>query len=84
MRIKTGIIASNKQQKTVIATVYSYKSHPKYKKRFRVSSRYHIDNPESTKYEIGDSVTFYECRPLSKLKRWTLVKPEAATPKATK
>ncbi len=75
MRSKKGLVTSNKQEKTLVVTVHSYKSHPKYKKRFRTSSKYHVDNPENQKFEVGDEVRIYETRPLSKLKRWTIIKP---------
>jgi len=79
IRTKKGIIASNKQEKTVIIEVFTYESHPKYKKRFRKTKKYHVDNPESKKFEIGDDVTIYESKPISKLKKWTLVKPNQPT-----
>lgn len=72
MREKKGTVTSNKQQKTIVVTVESYRNHPKYKKRFKVSKKFHVDNPEDKKFEIGDEVTIYETRPLSKLKRWTI------------
>lgn len=75
MRVKKGAITSTKQDKTIIAVVHTYKNHPKYHKRFRTSKKYHIDNPENQKFELGQEVTFYETRPLSKLKKWTIVKP---------
>jgi small subunit ribosomal protein S17 len=76
MRIKKGIITSDKMDKTRVITVHSYKVHPKYKKRYRVSKKYYADDPKNT-FKAGDEVTIYETRPLSKLKHWTLVKPEA-------
>ncbi len=75
MRSKKGIITSTKQDKTIIVTVHSYKNHPKYLKRYRVSKKYHVHNPENQKFEIGAEITFYETRPISKLKKWTIVKP---------
>lgn len=72
MRYKKGSIVSNKQQKTLVVRVDSYKTHPKYKKRFKVSKKFHVDNPENKKFEIGDEVTIYETKPLSKLKRWSV------------
>lgn len=77
MRSKKGIVTSNKQEKTIIATVHTYKRHPKYKKQYRVSKKFHIHNPENKKFEIGAEITFYETRPLSKLKRWTTEEPQA-------
>lgn len=76
MRSKKGIITSIKQAKTIVATVQSYKTHPKYFKRFSISRKYHIDNPENKAFEVGEEITFYETRPLSKLKRWTIVPPK--------
>ena len=40
MRAKKGIVSSNKQDKTIVVTVHTYKNHPKYKKRYRVSSKF--------------------------------------------
>lgn len=70
MRSKKGIITSNKQDKTIIVTVHTYKRHPKYKKQYRVSKKFHVHNPMNKKFKIGEEITFYETRPLSKLKRW--------------
>ena len=77
MRYKKAVISSNKQQKTLVVRVDSYKVHPKYKKKFKVSKKFHVDNPEDKKFEIGDEVTIYETKPLSKLKRWTIIEPAA-------
>ena len=77
MRAKKGIVSSNKQEKTIVVTVHSYKNHPKYKKRYRVSSKFHVDNPEKKEFKGGDQGEFYETRPLSKLKKWTIVEPKA-------
>jgi len=63
---------------TIVVTVHSYKTHPKYKKRFRVSKKFYAHDPEK-KYKIGDEVVIYETRPLSKLKRWTVIEPKAPT-----
>ncbi|MBD3330392.1 30S ribosomal protein S17 [Candidatus Peregrinibacteria bacterium] len=76
MRQKKGTVTSNKQEKTLVVTVHRYVSHPKYKKRYRISKKFHVHNPEGKKYEIGDEVTFYETRPISKLKKWTVESPK--------
>lgn len=60
-------------QKTIVVTVDSYKIHPKYKKRFKVSSKFYAHD-ESDACQIGDVVTIEETRPLSKLKRWVVKK----------
>lgn len=77
MRSKKGVVTSNKQEKTLVVTVHTYKNHPKYKKRYRVSKKFHVHNPENKQFEIGEEVIIYETRPISKLKRWTLSQPQA-------
>jgi len=79
MRSKKGIITSNKQNKTLVVTVHTSKKHPKYLKRFSTSKKYYVDNPENKKFELEDEITIYETRPLSKLKRWTIVEPVNTT-----
>ena len=77
MRIKTGIITGKNMDKTVVVTVHTYKSHTKYKKRYRVSKKYYAHDPENEfKEKEGEKITIYETRPLSKTKRWTTVKPK--------
>ena len=76
MRTKKGIVTSQKQDKTVVVTVHTYKNHPLYKKRYRVSKKFQVHNPDNKQFEIGDAVVIYETRPISKLKKWTLVKPQ--------
>ena len=74
MRIKKGTITSDKMTGTVVVTVHNYKTHSKYKKRYRVSKKYYADNP-GNKHKTGETITIYETRPLSKLKRWTVENP---------
>ena len=68
----TGIVVSNKMQKTVVVKVESVKEHPRYKKRFRVHKKYkaHVDEA----YTVGDKVIIEEGRPLSKDKKWRVIK----------
>ncbi len=73
MRTKTGIITSNKAVKTLVVTVAAYKTHPKYKKRYQVSKKFHAHCEDSSKFNIGDEVTIAESRPISKLKRWKVI-----------
>ncbi|MBN2307284.1 30S ribosomal protein S17 [Candidatus Peregrinibacteria bacterium] len=73
MRTKTGIITSNKMTKTLVVTVHTYKNHPKYKKRYRVSKKFYAHAEDPSKFNIGDTVTIAETKPLSKLKRWKIV-----------
>jgi len=73
MRTKTGIITSNKMNKTIVVTVQMAKAHPKYKKRYMVSKKFYAHCEDSAKYPIGSTVTISETRPMSKLKRWKVV-----------
>lgn len=69
MRTKKGTITSNKMQNTVVVTVNSYKTHPIYRKRYRVSKKYYADTAGNA-YQEGDFVLIAETKPISKLKRW--------------
>ena len=73
MRTKTGIITSNKMAKTLVVTVHTYKNHPKYKKRYRVSKKFYVHADDPVKFNIGDTVTIGETKPVSKLKRWKVI-----------
>ncbi|KKP39038.1 MAG: 30S ribosomal protein S17, small subunit ribosomal protein S17 [Candidatus Peregrinibacteria bacterium GW2011_GWF2_33_10] len=75
MRTKTGTVISKKCNKTITVVVHRYKTHPKYKKRYKASSKFYADDPEN-QYKEGDQVEIYETKPLSKLKRWTVVRPQ--------
>ena len=76
MKVKKGIVTKTGQDKTIILTIHSYKNHPKYKKRYRISKKFHVHNPDNKQFNIGDEILFYETRPISKLKKWTVEKPE--------
>lgn len=78
IRTKKGIVTSNKMDKTVVITVHTYKQHPVYKKRFRTSKKFYAHDPENS-CQMGEEITIYQTRPLSKTKRWTVVKPETIT-----
>jgi len=67
-----GVVVSAKNDKTIVVLVESVKIHPKYKKRYTVSRRYKVHD-ETNKYKAGDKVSFVECRPLSRDKRWRVI-----------
>ena len=69
MRTKTGIVTSTKMDKTIVVTVDSYKTHPKYKKRYKDSSKFYAHD-ELNSCVLGQTITIEETRPLSKMKRW--------------
>ena len=68
-----GIVVSAKMDKTAVVKVETVKLHPKYHKRIVRSKKYKIHDPANQCRE-GQEVLFQECRPLSKEKRWRLIK----------
>ena len=70
-----GTVVSDKQDKTVIVRVERRFTHPVLKKTVRRSKKYHAHD-ETNAYSIGDIVWLEEHRPISKLKRWTVVRGE--------
>ena len=68
----TGVVISNKMDKTVTVKV-SYKvRHPRYKKVIERSNKYYAHD-ESNSLENGQTVRIMQTRPLSKLKCWRVV-----------
>ncbi len=57
--------------KTIVVSVDTYKSHPKYHKKYKVTKKFYAHDENNTS-NIGDVVTINESRPLSKQKRWAL------------
>lgn len=72
MRTITGTVVSTKMDKTIVVSVDTYKSHPKYHKKYKVTKKFYAHDEANTSKE-GDTVTIVESRPLSKLKRWSVV-----------
>lgn len=68
-----GIVVSDKMEKTVVVKVERIKEHKKYKRRYKVHKRYKAHD-ERGEYKVGDEVIIEECRPLSKEKRWRVIK----------
>ena len=71
MRTIKGVVTSNKMDKTIVVSVATYKSHPKYKKRYRVTKKFYAHDENNSCVE-NDLVIIKETRPLSKSKRWVL------------
>lgn len=68
-----GIVISNKMQKTIVVKIENRYSHPIYSKTILKTKKY-LAHDELQQCNIGDQVLVKQCRPLSKLKRWELVK----------
>jgi len=68
-----GLVMSNKMDKTIVVKVDIRKSHSIYKKKYTVSKRYKAHD-ELNQYRAGDFVLIRQCRPLSKDKKWKVIK----------
>ncbi len=69
----TGTIVSDKMQKTVVVKVERIKEHVKYKRKYKMHKKYKA-HAESGEYKTGDNVIIEECRPISKDKKWRVIK----------
>ena len=70
---EVGIVISNKMQKTIVVQIVDRYSHPIYSKILSKTKKY-LAHDELETCNIGDQVLVEECRPLSKRKRWKLLK----------
>jgi small subunit ribosomal protein S17 len=71
-RTWSGVVVSDKMDKTIVVKIERVKVHPVYKKRFTVSKKYKVHDEDNT-HKIGDNVNFQESRPISKDKKWVVV-----------
>ncbi len=72
-RTLSGVVVSDKMQKTVVVLVNRFVKHPKYGKYFKVSKRYKAHD-ENNEHKVGDKVAIMECPPISKDKKFKVVK----------
>lgn len=71
-RTLSGVVVSDKANKTIVVRVERKMMHPKYNKFVTKSKKYHAHD-ENEQASEGDIVTIIESRPHSALKRWELV-----------
>ena len=67
----TGVVTSDKMDKTVVVSVQRIYRHPLYKKVVRSTKKY-MSHDESNECRMGDTVRIVESRPYSKRKRWAV------------
>lgn len=72
-RTVTGVVTSNKMDKTITVMIERVVKHPVYGKYVKRSSKVHAHD-EGNECNLGDTVEVSECRPLSKSKSWNLEK----------
>jgi small subunit ribosomal protein S17 len=68
----TGIVVSDKMDKTIVVRVMNFVKDSKYKKISKSYNKYKVHD-EKNKAKVGDTVVIIEARPISKDKRWRLV-----------
>ncbi|HEX8483847.1 30S ribosomal protein S17 [Sphingomonas sp.] len=71
-RVLTGVIVSDKTDKTVVVNVERKVKHPLYGKIIRRSKKYHAHD-EANAFKQGETVRIEETKPISKLKTWTVI-----------
>jgi len=69
----TGVVVSDKMDKTVVVLVNRLIKHPVYKKYIRRRAKF-MAHDEQNSARMGDTVEIIESRPLSKFKRWRLTR----------
>jgi small subunit ribosomal protein S17 len=70
-----GVVTSDKQDKTVIVSVERRFTHPVLKKTIKRSKTFHAHD-EKNEFSVGDVVWIEEHKPISKLKRWMVIRGE--------
>jgi small subunit ribosomal protein S17 len=73
-KIFTGVVTSNKMNKTVVVTVDTVKSHPLYEKKVNLTKKFMAHN--ELEVNEGDIVTIQESKPFSKNVTFEVVKVE--------
>tara|TARA_S200000501_G_scaffold93112_1_gene86414 strand:- start:2147 stop:2413 length:267 start_codon:yes stop_codon:yes gene_type:complete len=79
-RILTGVVTSNKADKTITVKIERKVKHPLYGKVIKRATKVHAHDENNTA-TIGDIVSVKECRPFSKTKTWVLVSEEVPSVK---
>lgn len=72
-RVEIGVVVSNRMSKTIVVRVTRMVMQPKYKKYLRRHTKLYAHD-ERGECQIGDRVEVVETRPLSRLKRWRLLR----------
>jgi small subunit ribosomal protein S17 len=71
-KVREGVVASTKMDKTAVVSVIERVRHPRYAKTMQRTKRFYAHD-EQNDARVGDRVRIQETRPLSKLKRWRVV-----------
>ena len=71
-KTRTGLVVSDKMDKTVVVAIKENVRHPMYGKVMKRTSKLKVHD-ENNECQIGDKILIMETRPLSKDKRWRFV-----------
>lgn len=71
-KTRTGVVVSDKMQKTIVVRVERSAMHPEYGKVIKKAKKFKVHD-EKNQAKAGDRVRIVETRPLSKDKRWRLL-----------
>jgi len=71
-RILSGIVISSNLNKTITVNVTRRIKHKLYKKIIRQTKKYHAHD-EKNEFNVGDTVSIIESKPISKLKKWKVI-----------
>ena len=72
-KVRSGIVTSDKMQKTIVVTVTNLIRHPLYGKIVKQTKKFKAHD-EASEAHFGDSVEIAETRPISKDKNWRLLR----------
>jgi len=72
-KVRTGVVVSDKMDKTITVAVERLMRHPLYGKTIKRTKKFKVHD-ENNECNVGDIVSIMETRPLSRHKRWRLVK----------
>ena len=72
-KTRTGVVISDKMEKSIVIAAKFKEMHPIYGKFVQKTKKYHVHD-ENNEAHVGDTVLVMETRPLSKTKRWRLVR----------
>jgi small subunit ribosomal protein S17 len=70
-KTRSGLVVSDKMDKTIVVQIDRMVMHPIYKKYVKQRVKYKVHD-ETNEARVGDTVQIEECRPLSKQKRWRM------------
>ena len=71
-RILSGVVVSSGSNKTITVDVTRRIKHKLYKKIIRKTKKYHVHD-ENNEFNVGDTVSIIESKPISKLKKWIVI-----------